>query len=235
MKMANMTKKALISSLLSVVLCVSMLLGTTYAWFTDSVTSGSNLIQTGNLDIEVQYTLDGETWKDLDGANDLFQKGLWEPGHTEVVALRVENKGSLALKYSANMNITNEVIGKTAAGADIKLSDILTVSSLNMDGGPIGDALAGTIFADNATIWLSSDVLTTSFLNTNVLGEDQLLLPGATKYILLKVDMAETIGNEANYAGTEIPTIEFGLNVRATQQTYENDSFGPDYDADANY
>ena len=79
------TKRSFLISVLSLLLCFSMLLGTTWAWFTDSVSSGSNVIKSGNLDLDVQYTLDGETWNDLDGADDLFQKSLWEPGHTEVV------------------------------------------------------------------------------------------------------------------------------------------------------
>ena len=83
------TKSALISSVVALFLCFTMLLGTTYAWFTDSVASGSNVITAGNLDIKVEYTLDGENWDLLDGANDLFQMSQWEPGHTEVVALRI--------------------------------------------------------------------------------------------------------------------------------------------------
>ena len=73
------TKRALLSSVVALLLCFSMLLGSTFAWFTDSAASGSNVITAGNLDIEVQYTLDGENWNNLDGADDLFQKGLWEP------------------------------------------------------------------------------------------------------------------------------------------------------------
>ena len=57
------TKRALLFSVLSMVLCVSMLMGTTFAWFTDSVTSANNIIKSGNLDLEVEYTLDGENWK----------------------------------------------------------------------------------------------------------------------------------------------------------------------------
>ena len=60
----------------ALVLCFTAMIGSTVAWFTDEVTSKSNVIQSGNLDIEVEYTLDGENWKDLDGANDLFGKGL---------------------------------------------------------------------------------------------------------------------------------------------------------------
>ena len=55
---AKSTKKALIASVLSLVLCFTMLLGTTFAWFTDSVTSSNNIIKAGNLDVEM-YWADG--------------------------------------------------------------------------------------------------------------------------------------------------------------------------------
>ena len=103
------TKSALLTSSIALLLCFSMLIGTTFAWFSDSVTSNNNVITAGNLDVEVEYTLDGENWADLQGAEDLFQKSLWEPGHTEVVVLRVSNAGSLALKYQANLKVVDEV------------------------------------------------------------------------------------------------------------------------------
>ena len=118
MKRKNATRSALFTSIISLLLCVSMLVGTTFAWFTDEVASGSNVIASGNLDIAVEYTLDGETWKNLDGANDLFQMDLWEPGHTEVVALRITNKGSLALKYAATMHVLEEIKGVNKDGAE---------------------------------------------------------------------------------------------------------------------
>ena len=70
MKKFNQTKKALLLSLLVLMVCFGMFLGTTYAWFTDSVSSAGNVIQTGNLDIEVQYTLDGEKDKEYRKANE---------------------------------------------------------------------------------------------------------------------------------------------------------------------
>ena len=140
------TNRALLLSVVSLILCASMLIGSTYAWFTDSASSASNVIQSGNLDIQVEYTLDGKTWADLDGADDLFQKGLWEPGHTEVVALRIKNNGSLALKYAASMNIVDETIGKTKDGEDIVLSDILTVTTVCQEANMVGDILLGMVF-----------------------------------------------------------------------------------------
>ena len=233
------TKRALFSSVVALLLCFTMLLGTTFAWFTDSAASGSNVITAGNLDIVVEYTLDGENWDNLDGADDLFQKGLWEPGHTEVVALRIKNNGTLALKYVANMNIVKEEKGLTKDDKDIVLSEILTVSTLvqqavDADGNAnqIGDITLGMAFNGENSIAYEN---TATFKAGNVLRNDVMLQPGAAHYLIVKVDMAETVGNEANHDGTHVPTINFGINVLATQYTYENDSFGKDYDEGAEY
>ncbi len=237
------TKRALFSSVVALLLCFSMLLGTTFAWFTDSAASGSNVITAGNLDIVVEYTLDGENWDYLDGATDLFQKGFWEPGHTEVVVLKITNNGSLALKYAANMNIVSEEVGKTKDGEDIVLSDILTVSTCTQqytDGnGNIAsgaDIFPAMAFNGEGGVdgWIGYQT-TATFKAGNVLKNDKQLQPKESDYIAVKVDMAETVGNEANHNGTDIPTINFGINVLATQYTYENDSFGKDYDRDAQY
>ena len=231
------TKSALITSVLALFLCFAMLLGSTFAWFTDSAASGSNVIKSGNLDIKVEYTLDGENWKDLDGADDLFQKGLWEPGHTEVVALRITNNGSLALNYTANMNIVDETVGKTQDGQDITLSDILVVSSGTYGitdqvdpffGFNISEKTLEVAFADDSSLVLTNAA---SFKESNVLESNQTLIAGDAQYLIIRVDMPETVGNEANHDGVNIPKIEFGINVFATQATVESDTFGKDYDA----
>ena len=237
--MANkkLTKGSLFASMISLLMCFAMLLGTTFAWFTDSAASGSNVITSGNLDIKVEYTLDGENWNPLDGATDLFQKGLWEPGHTEVVALKITNMGTLALKYAANMNIASETTGKTKDGADIVLSDILTVSTLvqqavDADGNAnaVGDITLGLAFSGESSVAYEN---VSTFKSGNVLRNNVELLPGAAHYMIVKVDMAETVGNEANHDGENVPAIDFGINILATQFTYENDSFGDQYDKDA--
>ena len=231
MKITRRTKLLIVA----LALCFTTMIGSTFAWFTDSVESENNVITAGNLDIEVKYTLDGETWADLEGATGLFQKGLWEPGHTEVVALKIENKGTLAAKYAANMNIVNETIGKTKKGADIKLSDILTVSTLVQqadDEAGMGDITLMLAYMGENMIGYEQ---TTAFSASNVLRNDIELQPGDGHYMVIRVDMAETVGNEANHDGTNVPSIKFGLNVVATQLMYENDSFGNDYDEDAEY
>ena len=229
------TKRALLTSVMALVMCVVMLVGTTFAWFTDTASTGVNNIQAGNLDIEVEYTLDGETWKDLDEATDIFQKGLWEPGHTEVVALKFKNNGNLALKYSINMNIVDETVGVNKFNKEYKLSDYLKVKTLSQEASLIGDICIGMAFsARNDGLGYTA---TANFKDAAVLDHDLLLTPGEVgNYLIMKVYMPETVGNEANAISTEkAASIRFGLNVVATQVTYEKDSFGNTYDKDATY
>ena len=229
------TKRALITSALAILMCAAMLIGTTFAWFTDTASTGVNKIVAGNLDITVEYTLDGETWKDLDGATDIFQKGLWEPGHTEVVALKFKNNGSLALKYSINMNIVDETAGINKLNQEYKLSDYLKVKTLSQEASLIGDICIDMAFSAR------SDGLgyttTANFKDATVLDHDLLLAPGEVgNYLIMKVYMPETVGNEANAISTEkTASIRFGLNVVATQTPYEKDSYDNQYDKDATY
>ena len=108
MKKTRSTKQALIMSALSLLLCMSMLIGTTFAWFTDSVESLNNKIVAGNLDVELYWSTDASDWKKVDDTTNVFTDELWEPGHTEVVYLKVVNEGTLALKYQLGINVASE-------------------------------------------------------------------------------------------------------------------------------
>ena len=235
MTSSKSTKRALLTSALALLMCVTMLVGATFAWFTDTASTGVNKIQAGNLDIEVEYTLDGENWRDLDGATDIFQKGLWEPGHTEVVALKFKNNGNLALKYNINMNIVDETVGINKSEQEYKLSDYLKVKTLSQEASLIGDICIDMAFsARNDGLGYTA---TANFKDATVLDHDLFLAPGEVgNYLIMKVYMPETVGNEANAISTEkAASINFGLNVVATQVPYEKDSFGNTYDKDATY
>ena len=101
------TKRALLTSALAIVLCVTMLVGTTFAWFTDTASTGVNRIVSGNLDIELEYKNKGtEAFKKADANTLVFdESALWEPGYVEYVVLKLSNAGSLALKYKLGINI----------------------------------------------------------------------------------------------------------------------------------
>ena len=104
------TKKALIASMLSMLVCVSMLIGSTFAWFTDSASTNVNTIKSGNLDVALEMQDNDGEWVTAEGQTLQFKVNgeipaegtqiLWEPGCTyELPALRVRNEGNLAVKY----------------------------------------------------------------------------------------------------------------------------------------
>ena len=143
------TKRALIYSTLALLMCVAMLIGTTFAWFTDTASTGVNKIQAGNLDVDLEMSTDGTTWESAEGKtltfktkdNRVADQILWEPGCTyELPQLRVVNKGNLALKYKIQITgiqgdaKLNEVIDWTINNAAIDLTEG------HLTAGQTGDA-----------------------------------------------------------------------------------------------
>ena len=246
MTSSKSTKRALISSALAILMCVAMLISTTFAWFTGTASTGVNKIVSGNLDIEVQYrtTADGE-WKTLDNATDLFgaEGTLFEPGHTRVVELKITNAGNLALKYKIGMNVVSETAGTNKAGNPYKLSDYLKVATTgiqqydpNAGPGSISYAMEQLIFAKgNVLAWEHRDFANFE-LDKNERNHVLDLQPGDAQVLGIKVYMPESVGNEANAISPEkAASIHFGLNILATQYTTESDSYGTQYDKDATY
>ena len=167
------TKRALVLSLLSMLLCVSMLIGSTYAWFTDTATTAVNKIQSGTLDVALEMSTDnGATWTNAEGKTLNFMTAdnraeiLWEPGCTYALPLlRVVNKGNLSLKYEivitgidgdAELNdaiewtIPAEKTGNLAAGATsdaIAISGHMKETAGNEYQGTSIDGIAITVYA----------------------------------------------------------------------------------------
>ena len=230
------TKRALVTSALAILMCAAMLIGTTFAWFTDTASTAVNKIQAGNLDIEVEYTLDGEEWAKLDEAADLFGDGLFEPGYTRVVAFRISNKGNLALKYNMSMNLVSETKGVNKAGKEFALSDYLKVKTSPIQQvNQIGNIMVGIAFDRNASKAIGWNP-ETNFKDAKVMTNDHILSAGLQVYFIMQVYMPESVGNEANAISTEkTPSIDFGINFVATQATVESDSYDNKYDKDATY
>ena len=135
------TKRALLGSVMAMVLCLAMLVGATFAWFTDTASTGVNKIQAGNLDVQ----LVDENGNSLEGKTLEFKKAadaaegeavLWEPGCTyELPAVYVKNNGNLALKYKVAITgingsaKLNEVIDWTINDADLSADHSLSAGA----------------------------------------------------------------------------------------------------------
>ena len=212
------TKRALLLSALSLLMCVSMLIGSTFAWFTDSVTAGNNVIKSGTLDVEMHWA-DGKTdpanttWTDA-STGAIFNNDLWEPGYTEVRHIKISNVGTLALKYQLNIYANGDV-SKLADAIDVYFVDpaVQVADRTALDGvepvGTLTQVLAG--------------------MPGNVSGD---LNAGDSNVVTLALKMRESAGNE--YQGLEIGS-DFVIQLLATQLTYEDDSFDDQYDANAEF
>ena len=210
------TKRALLTSVMALVMCVVMLVGTTFAWFTDTASTNVNKIQAGNLNIELQMKDNDGNWVNAEGKTLTFKtqdnraadKILWEPGCTyKLPELRVVNNGNLALKYE---------IAITGVTGSAKLLDAIKFTA------KVGDSTTLVGLNDLKGVILPTDATATA--NTNEVVKE-------TKPITISGTMDKNAGNE--YQGLSIDGI--GITVVATQYTYEYDSKDNLYDKDADY
>ena len=248
------TKRALFTSVVAILLCCTMLLGTTFAWFTDEAKSANNVIQAGNLDIALEYKTNwSDAWAPVTEDTKLFKENaLWEPGYTEVVFLRVSNVGSLAFNYALDVVVNSEQTSTNVFGNEFSLKDYVQAGAYAMDeNGVYADALMPILFADRAKALENIETVAgTGFINIADLdGLDEYLLEKPEKVVLpgeqynqvvaLVLTMPTTVDNNANYDATvpnvKAPSLNLGISFVAKQAVSESDTFGPDYDADANY
>ena len=222
------TKRALIFSALAILMCTAMLVGTTFAWFTDTASTAVNKIQSGNLDVQLEYSKDFVEWKKVTDTTKVFEDStLWEPGRTEIVYLRVKNAGTLALKYTLGIYNLYNSTGKNVLGNKYSLSDYVK----------LGTAEATAAYADRAAaISAVQDGAKTlnSIGDTGVIGTQ--LEATETKTYAMVLYMPTEVGNEANPKNNDpywAAKVSFGVSVNATQAVSESDSFGNTYDEDA--
>ena len=226
------TKRALLTSVLALVLSLAMLAGSTFAWFTDTASTGVNRIVSGNLDVGLQYWGVGEdgqkTWLTAENSEKLFDKNaLWEPGYTQIVYLKVKNNGNLALTYAMQITPVHETVGVNVDGEEFKLSDYIKFGWT-----------AFTVDGDGAPVALDREAAQTGVGGGAQLGTTlhrqaaEPMKASAEELVALVAWMPENVGNEANYSTVQ-PTIELSLKVLATQAAVESDSFDNTYDKDA--
>ena len=211
-------KKALLSSAFALVLSVAMLIGTTFAWFTDTASTGVNKIVSGNLKVDIigetsdshistlKFTKAGaET--DAGAAEEI----LWEPGCRYLTeGFRIANKGNLALKWKAQVNMNNIINGKVEG------------STIAKDGKSLLDVI--DFYVVTSTDENAEAVAIEDFVGN-------LKKTETSEVYYIKGVMQTTAGND--YQDLTLDGIT--VTVIAAQDTVENDSFDNQYDKDAKY
>lgn len=216
------TKRNLILCVLAMIFSLAMMVGTTFAWFTDSVTSSGNIIASGTLDVTMEYKdkLSDANWKDA-STNAIFNHENWEPGYKEVKYIKVANEGTLAFKYK--INIYPNIV---PTDGEVNLSDVIDVYLVDV--------------ADDGTQSVAkTDLVAANYINTmtEVMKSDEFIYDGQleskkSNIVAIVLKMKETAGNE--YMGLSAGD-GFTVQLLATQLAYEEDSFDDKYDENAPY
>ena len=221
------TKRALLSSVIAMFICVAMLIGTTFAWFTDSASTSVNKIQAGTLGIQLLdnegNSLEGQalSWQKAAGAAN--EDVLWEPGCTyNTQQFYIENNGNLNLKFKF---LVSGITGDSKLVEAIDFTAMADASWFKFNTGAVSIATSGEF-----------DLLKGYDLDTLFYGtmhfDEYVLEPGdKVGPIVISGHMKEEAGNE--YQGLSIDGI--GITVIATQATGEEDSYDGTYDEDAEY
>ena len=214
MTSSKSTKRALLTSVLALLMCVAMLIGTTFAWFTDTASTGVNKIVSGNLKVDIIGANSDSHIEKLNftkAAGAESEALLWEPGCRYLTeGFRIANKGNLALKWKAEINKDNIVDGKAAPTAK--------------DGKSLLDVI------DFYVVTKAADGTETAVAIENFTGKLAANV-GKSETYYIKGVMQTTAGND--YQDLTLDGIT--ITVYATQDTVENDSFNDQYDKDAGY
>ena len=214
------TKHAFLTSIVAVILCFTMLLGTTYAWFTDSVTSSNNKIVAGTLAIDLELLDNEGNWNSIKESNaPIFDYEKWEPGYTSVKILKVVNKGNLALKWKATL-VAQQALSDLATVIDVyvKPSETELAMPTSRDLLAAEYTYAGTL-AD--FVGSLEDTTTGTLYNKDDVA-----------YLGIALKMQESAGNE--FQGMDLLGT-FDICILATQLDFEADSVDKNYDVDSPY
>lgn len=233
--------KKLVASAVLIVASLALLMGLTFAWFTDSATNRQNKIQAGTLDITAtvadvnpnpdagagpKYELSGVNGdkefvfgaaKNVEDASPLITEDKWEPGKTSAKLVTVTNNGNLAAKVKLQFDVT-----------DNGLQDALWFDFVKVEGGNKIGEFQQRPMSELSTIADNLEFPVGPSNSDGAAADSE--LPNTVSFILV-YGMDESIGNE--YQGK---TFAADVTILATQYTYEKDGFGSDqYDASAEY
>lgn len=219
MTQTKTNKRALLTSALSLLLCCTMLIGTTWAWFTDSVTSAGNKIQSGTLQVDLLVKGGNTGYTKYTSVKEsnapIFNYDLWEPGYTLVTNAKVVNNGTLALKYTLKFVSADdiasqklaEVIDVYYAPSEVNVTSRDDVANLNLLG------TLKDVFTQGEAVVMND--------NLEPKGKEN-----CEDFATIVLKMQESAGNE--YQNQTISA--FDIQLLATQWTYENDTFDNLYD-----
>ena len=209
LKKKPMKKIALTLSLCLIILWGLLGTGTSLAWFTDTDEEINNIFHFAEFDLMVEYLDEDGNFKDLEGATRVFDdKALYEPGYVQVIYLRVTNNGEVPFKFKTAVSVMDYTDAFNVYGIKFHLQDYLRFGCVSANSL---DALKALV-ADREMAAAYADVQ----LNYYTPQYAQLDAQQAA-YIAVVVHMPWDVDNVANYRDGDIPRVDLGLIVSASQ------------------
>jgi len=203
-------KIALAFSLGLIIVWVILGTGASLAWFTDTSEEIKNIFHIANFELAVSHRLEDGTYEPIDEQTAIFDdEALYEPGYVQVVYLMVENKGDRAFDFKTAVNVTDYTIATNVFGQHFNLQSYLRFGLVIAD---TEDALEQKVASRELAKEIATMKLNNYFPEASELGA------GQAAYVALIVRMPEEVGNVANYRGSDIPKVELGVIVSATQK-----------------
>ena len=215
------TRNALITSITALFLCFTMLIGTTFAWLADEQTNTGNIIRTGQLEIEMEYSDPSDSndiWYDASDAKAIFNSDKWEPNHIEQRYIRISNTGTLAFDYRLDIIPAPGVHNDVAEYIDVYMTEVDDLSTFTPPAlstlksvGTLDDLIRDSDGAAYGTLLAK--------------GQQENEIPSEEIIIYIALKMRGSISDA--YQSVKLGGDE-GITLRllATQSDFEEDSLG---------
>jgi predicted ribosomally synthesized peptide with SipW-like signal peptide len=229
------TKRALLGSVLALVLCFAMLLGSTYAWFTDTDSVDVAVIKSGTLDME--FSVDQDGWTTSPKALFALEDNeWWEPGFTQVEYFKVANIGNLALQWQARISVPDGVTLDSNLAANINVYVATVAKDATEKAATRNDIVNTWTSAGTLATFVANTQATTSTIEGILAPVDDSSVAAdksntfSEQYFAIALVMNKDAGNECQNKVLLPAGQTMNLTIVATQTTMEKDDFGTDYD-----
>lgn len=215
--MKNRYKKIALSlSLLLIAAWFVLGTGASLAWFVDTDEEVKNVFHFAEFDLEVSHRLEDGTWEKVEQDTKIFDdEALYEPGYVQVVYLKIDNLGTVPFDFKTAVTVSDYTLATNVFGQNFQLQDHLKFGLTTAE-------TEAELYEKVATRNLAKEVANmplNNYYQNDYTTDKAELGAKETVYMALIVRMPEEVGNIANYRGEEIPRVELGVIVSATQKT----------------
>lgn len=185
--------------------------GASLAWFADTSPEINNIFHFADFELEVSHRLEDGSWKKVDSQTEIFDnQALYEPGYTQVVYLKIENKGDRDFQFDTAVNVNGYILATNVFGESFNLQEYLLFGLVTAETEQEMDSC----IPNRET---ARQIATQALDNYYAVPEVTTLAPDDASYMAIVVRMPEDVTNVANYRGDTAPQVELGIIIKAEQ------------------